>query len=52
MIKCIEKAKADGHCIYNTFTFNMEDLSKFVRLAENMVHPYRVLACGERWSST
>ena len=36
---------------YNMFTFNTEDPSKFLRLAENMGQPYRVLRCGERWSS-
>lgn len=36
---------------YNMFTFNTEDPERFVQIAKNAGQHYRVLKCGERWSS-
>jgi hypothetical protein len=33
------------------FTFNTADPSAFVRIAKEKGQPYKVLMCGERWSS-
>lgn len=38
-------------CHYDMFTFNTADPNEFAREAEAMGQPYRVLQCGERWSS-
>lgn len=36
---------------YEMFTFNTETPDEFVATAVNLAQPYRVLRCGERWSS-
>jgi L-ascorbate metabolism protein UlaG (beta-lactamase superfamily) len=38
-------------CHYDMFTFNTADSAEFVKEAEAQNQPYRVLHCGERWSS-
>lgn len=38
-------------CHYDMFTFNTADPVEFVREAENQKQSYKVLECGERWSS-
>ncbi|NUO81945.1 MBL fold metallo-hydrolase [candidate division KSB1 bacterium] len=38
-------------CHYDMFTFNTADPNDFAREAEAAGQPYRVLECGERWSS-
>jgi L-ascorbate metabolism protein UlaG (beta-lactamase superfamily) len=38
-------------CHYEMFTFNTADPQEFVDAAEAVGQPYRVLRCGERWSS-
>jgi L-ascorbate metabolism protein UlaG (beta-lactamase superfamily) len=38
-------------CHYDMFTFNTADPVEFVKEAEAQNQPYRVLQCGERWSS-
>jgi len=35
---------------YEMFTFNTETPDEFVAACEDMMQPYRVLRCGERWS--
>jgi L-ascorbate metabolism protein UlaG (beta-lactamase superfamily) len=37
---------------YEMFTFNTETPDEFVAAAEKLNQPYRVLHCGERWTST
>jgi len=39
-------------CHYEMFEFNTADPVEFVRTAESIGQPYRVLRCGERWEST
>ena len=36
---------------YEMFTFNTETPELFVATAAALGQPYRVLRCGERWSS-
>lgn len=38
-------------CHYDMFTFNTADPAAFVRSAEKLQQPYRVLQCGEPWNS-
>ncbi len=38
-------------CHYEMFTFNTTDPQELVDAAEAIGQPYRVLRCGERWSS-
>ena len=38
-------------CHYDMFTFNTETPEEFVQTARELQQPYRVLQCGERWSS-
>lgn len=39
-------------CHYEMFEFNTADPAEFIRTAESIGQPYRVLRCGERWEST
>jgi L-ascorbate metabolism protein UlaG (beta-lactamase superfamily) len=39
-------------CHYEMFEFNTASPGPFVREAERLGQPYRVLRCGERWSSS
>ena len=39
-------------CHYEMFEFNTADPAEFMRTAESIGQPYRVLRCGERWEST
>jgi hypothetical protein len=39
-------------CHYEMFEFNTASPDEFVREAERLRQPYRVLGCGERWSSS
>lgn len=36
-------------CHYDMFTFNTADPADFIREAEAIEQPYKVLQCGERW---
>ena len=45
------KARMVIPCHYDMFTFNTADPAAFVREAEAIGQPYRVLQAGERWSS-
>ncbi|MBZ5594567.1 MAG: MBL fold metallo-hydrolase [Acidobacteriia bacterium] len=52
-----ELAKAMGArmvipCHYEMFEFNTADPAEFIRTAESIGQPYRVLRCGGRWEST
>jgi len=38
-------------CHYEMFEFNTADPAEFIRTAESIGQPYRVLQCGERWES-
>lgn len=38
-------------CHYDMFTFNTADPVDFARIAKEKGQPYKVLKCGERWSS-
>ena len=38
-------------CHYEMFEFNTASPDEFIRTAESIGQPYRVLCCGERWSS-
>ncbi|MEJ2009231.1 MAG: MBL fold metallo-hydrolase [Acidobacteriota bacterium] len=38
-------------CHYEMFTFNTVDPGEFASAAEKVGQPYRLLRCGERWSS-
>lgn len=38
-------------CHYDMFTFNTADPKEFAVIAERKGQPYKVLRCGERWSS-
>jgi len=38
-------------CHYDMFTFNTADPDEFMKEAEAQKQPYKVLQCGERWSS-
>ncbi|MCI0697134.1 MBL fold metallo-hydrolase [candidate division KSB1 bacterium] len=38
-------------CHYDMFAFNTADPREFAQEAEAQAQPYRVLQCGERWSS-
>ncbi len=38
-------------CHYDMFTFNTEDPEIFVRAAEKINQSYKILQCGQRWSS-
>lgn len=38
-------------CHYDMFTFNTADPADFARIAEEQGQPYKILQCGERWSS-
>ena len=38
-------------CHYEMFEFNTASTEEFVATAEKLEQPYRVLRCGERWSS-
>lgn len=39
-------------CHYEMFTFNTADPIEFVKAAEAIGQPHRVLRCGERWESS
>ena len=39
-------------CHYEIFEFNTADPAEFVKAAESIGQPYRVLKCGERWESS
>jgi L-ascorbate metabolism protein UlaG (beta-lactamase superfamily) len=39
-------------CHYEMFEFNTASPDEFVREAERVGQPYRVLRCGERWSNS
>jgi len=45
------KARLVIPCHYDMFAFNTADPKEFVREAEALGQPYRVLQCGERFSS-
>jgi L-ascorbate metabolism protein UlaG (beta-lactamase superfamily) len=37
-------------CHFEMFEFNTVNTEQFVAAAEDLKQPYRVLACGQRWS--
>jgi L-ascorbate metabolism protein UlaG (beta-lactamase superfamily) len=39
-------------CHYEMFEFNTVSPAEFIRAAEELRQPYRVLRAGERWSSS
>ncbi|MBM3834644.1 MAG: MBL fold metallo-hydrolase [Verrucomicrobia bacterium] len=45
------KARVVIPCHYEMFEFNTATPEEFVRAAESLAQPCRVLRCGERWSS-
>jgi L-ascorbate metabolism protein UlaG (beta-lactamase superfamily) len=44
-------ARAVIPCHYEMFTFNTADPNEFIKAAEAIGQPHRVLRCGERWES-
>ena len=39
-------------CHYEMFEFNTASPDEFVAEAQKLTQPYRILRCGERWSSS